>query len=206
MGELSNTPAVVKCSILLIGNVEPPTLPRAIILQYNPDSLSRSFQIQATGEEGGGHSEAMRIKGPAVETIKLEAEIDAVDQLKYTDQNSNVRQFGIHPQLALLERLINPSVAQLERNNSKASMGELEILPMEAPLTLFQWGAQRLVPVRITEFSVTEEAFDPSLNPLRAKVSLGMRVLSVDDLGFSHSGGRAFMEYLRNRETLALKT
>ena len=40
------------------------------------------------------------------------------------------------------------------------------------------------MPVRITEFSITEEAFDPALNPIRAKVSLGMRVLSVDDLGF----------------------
>ena len=53
---------------------------------------------------------------------------------------------------------------------------------MEAPLTLFVWSAQRILPVRITEFSVVEDAFDPTLNPIRAKVSLGLRVLTVDEL------------------------
>jgi hypothetical protein len=62
-----------------------------------------------------------------------------------------------------------------------------------------------VIPVRLTEFSITEEAFDPNLNPIRAKVSLGMRVLSVDDLGFDHPGGRIFMSYLTNKETLASK-
>jgi hypothetical protein len=61
----------------------------------------------------------------------------------------------------------------------------------------------RVVPVRLTDFSITEEAFDPKLNPIRAKVSLGMRVLSVDDLGFNHPGGRMFMSYLTNKEQLA---
>jgi hypothetical protein len=36
-------------------------------------------------------------------------------------------------------------------------------------------------------------------------VSLGMRVLSIDDLGFSHPGGRLFMSYLTNKEQLASK-
>ena len=74
---------------------------------------------------------------------------------------------------------------------------------MEAPLTLFVWSAKRIVPVRITEFSITEEAFDPALNPIRAKVSLGLRVLSVNDLGFAHKGGTLFMAYLQRKEQLA---
>jgi hypothetical protein len=57
--------------------------------------------------------------------------------------------------------------------------------------------------VRLTEFSVTEEAFDPALNPIRAKVSLGMRVLTVDDVGFSHKAGTLFMSYLQVKEQLA---
>src|SRR5450432_3522525 len=57
------------------------------------------------------------------------------------------------------------------------------------PLTLFVWSKSRVVPVRVFDFSVTEEAFDPNLNPIRAKISLGLRVLNVDDLGFSHPGG-----------------
>jgi hypothetical protein len=57
--------------------------------------------------------------------------------------------------------------------------------------------------VRLTDFSITEEAFDPNLNPIRAKVSLGLRVLNVDDLGFDHPGGQMFMTYLSNKEQLA---
>lgn len=74
---------------------------------------------------------------------------------------------------------------------------------MQAPLSLFVWSKERVMPMRLTEFSITEEAFDPALNPIRAKVSLGMRVLSIDDLGFEHLGSRYFMRYLRNKENLA---
>jgi len=74
---------------------------------------------------------------------------------------------------------------------------------MEQPLTLFVWSKTRIVPVRVTEFSITEEAFDPALNPVRAKISLGLRVLSVDDLGFDHKGGSLFMTYLQSKERLA---
>jgi hypothetical protein len=65
------------------------------------------------------------------------------------------------------------------------------------------WSKSRVVPVRLTDFSATEEAFDQWLNPIRVKVSLGLRVLSVDDLGFAHPGGRMFMTYLSNKEQLA---
>jgi hypothetical protein len=74
---------------------------------------------------------------------------------------------------------------------------------METPLTLFVWSKNRILPVRLTEFSVTEEAFDTHLNPIRAKVSIGMRVLSVDDLGFDHKGGSLYMSYQQNKERLA---
>ena len=60
--------------------------------------------------------------------------------------------------------------------------------------------------VRITELNVTEDAHDPALNPIRAKVTLGFRVLSVDDLGFLHKGGMLFMSYLRQKEQLAALT
>lgn len=180
------------------------TVKRIITLQYNSDSLQRSFQIQGAGNEGD-RSEALRLKGPPVETIKLEAEIDATDQLEFPESNRNAVTLGIHPQLAALETIAYPASSALIENNGLAQAGTIEIVPMETALTLFVWSAQRILPVRITELSVTEEAFDPSLNPIRAKVSLGMRVLSVDDLGFSHRGGSLFIAYLRAKEQLVAK-
>jgi Contractile injection system tube protein len=199
-----NSPRLLKGGLVLI-DPESARVLRIISLQYNPDSLSRSLQVQAGGGEGSNRSEPMRFKGPAVETIKLEAEIDATDQLEFPDQNRVTVEHGIQPQLAVLESLAHPSSAQLRRVDAQASSGTLEIAPMEAPLILFVWSKSRIVPVRLTDFSITEEAFDPALNPIRAKVSVGLRVLSVDDLGFRHKGGILFMSYLQAKERLAAK-
>jgi hypothetical protein len=196
-----NSPRLLKGGIVVL-NPETSTVERVITLQYNPDTLSRSLQIKAISE-GGDRSEAMRITGPPVETIKLEAELDATDQLEFPEQNKTAVQVGIHPQLAALETLVYPTSNQLQANNELAQNGTLEIIPMETPLTLFVWSKNRVLPVRLTELSVTEEAFDPSLNPIRAKVSLGMRVLSVNDLEFSHKGSSIFMAYLQQKERLS---
>jgi hypothetical protein len=141
-----------------------------------------------------------------VESIKLEAEIDATDFLEHPEQNANAVQFGIAPQIAALEGLVNPTSRELQALNEQAQSGTLEILPPEAPLVLFIWSASRVVPVRVTEFSVTEEAFDVALNPIRAKVSLGLRVMTTDDLGFDARGGSIFLNHLRAREALARRT
>ena len=200
-----NSPRLVKGGIV---TMDPDTsaIQSIIALQYNPDSLSRTLQIQAVqGGQDGVRVDALRLRGPAVETIKLEAELDATDQLELPDQNPVATQFGLQPQLAQLEMLVNPTVETLQADDAMANAGALEIIPLEQPLTLFVWSKSRVVPVRLTDFSITEEAFDPNLNPIRAKVSLGLRVLNVDDLGFAHPGGRMFMTYLGNKEQLASK-
>jgi hypothetical protein len=197
------SPRVVKGGLVLL---DPATslVKRVIVLQYNPDSLSRTLQVQGTGEQGD-HSEVLRLKGPPVETLKLDVEIDATDQLETANPGDVVLESGLFPQLSALETILYPTVAQLQNNNAMASAGMLEILPMEAPLTLFVWSRTRIVPVRITDFSVTEEAFDTNLNPIRAKVSLGLRVLSVTDLGFAHRGSSIYLAYQTAKELFATR-
>jgi hypothetical protein len=203
---LTSSPKLVKGGLVVLapggGAVR-----RTIALQYNPDTLTRSYQVQGVGGDGGGErAQPFRLKGPAIESIKLDAEIDATDQLEAPDAHANAVAFGIAPQLAALEALVNPSVDELLNVASQSANGTLEIIPPEAPLVLFIWSKSRVVPVRVTELSITEEAFDPGLNPLRAKVSLGLRVMSTDDLGFTHKGGTIFISHLRTREALAQKT
>jgi hypothetical protein len=201
MSTFPNSPKLVRGGLVLV-DAGTGAIRRVITLQYNPDSVTRTLQVQGIGGEGD-RSEALRLKGPAVETVKLEAELDATDQLEFPDRNANAVQFGLHPQIAVLESLVNPTVAGLLAQNALAQSGTLEIAPSEAPLTLFVWSAQRVVAVRVTELSVTEEAFDPVLNPIRAKVSLGLRVLNVDDLPPGHKGSTIFVGYLQRKETLA---
>jgi hypothetical protein len=202
-GASPTSPRLVKGGIVTL-DPDTSVIQGVIALQYNPDSLSRTLQIQAMpGGQDGVRVDALRLRGPAVETIKLEAELDATDQLEVPNQFPLAVKYGLHPQLAQLEMLVNPTVETLMADDNLANAGTLEIVPLEQPLTLFVWSISRVIPVRLTDFSITEEAFDTQLNPIRAKVSLGLRVLSVDDLGFAHPGGRLFMSYLTNKEALA---
>ena len=200
---LSSSPRLIKAGLVLVdpGSAR---VRRVIALQYNPEKLRRSLQVQGMGD-GAERSDALRLKGPAVETFQLEAEIDASDQLEFPERDRTASEVGIAPQLAVLEALVNPRAADLLASQAQAASGILEIAPMESDLALFVWGAQRIVPVRVTDFSISEEAFDPQLNPINATVTLGLRVLSVADLGFEHKGGGLFMAYLQSREKLAGK-
>ena len=203
---LTASPKLIKGGLVVLDPASG-AVRRIIALQYNPDTITRSYQVQGVGGEGGGErAQPFRLKGPAIESIKLDAEIDATDALEHPDQNANTVRFGIAPQLAVLEALVNPTTAELDALNALSKSGTLEILPAEAPLVLFVWSPSRVVPVRVTDFSITEEAFDAQLNPLRAKVSLGLRVMTTDDLGFDHRGSSVFLSHLRTREALATKT
>jgi hypothetical protein len=178
---------------------------RVVVLQYNPEMLTRSIQAQTLGGDVGDRLEALRFKAPAIETIKLDAELDATDQLEFPEQNPNAVSYGILPQLAALEMMLYPASSDVQQANSLAAQGTLEIAPLEGMLTIFVWTQYRAVPVRVNEFSVTEEMFDPTLNPIRAKVTLGMRVLSSWDLGPTHKGASIFMAYHQLKETLVTK-
>ena len=197
-----DSPKILKGGIALIDN-ETGHVVRLIALQYNPETLTRSVQIKGVSGDSGDHVEALRLKGPPVETIKVEIEIDATDKLEDADASAGAE--GIHAQLAALETIVYPSSSALFSNNVQAGAGSIEIAPTSGPLTVFIFGPKRILPVRITELSITEESFDINLNPIRAKVSLGMRVLTVDDLGFEAKGGGLFMAYLQQKEQLAQK-
>lgn len=203
MTTFPNSPRLLKGGIVLI-DPDSGAVQRIIALQYNPDTLTRTLQAQTAGGQGSaGVADALQVKGPPIETIKLDAEIDATDQLEFPDSNQTAVQVGIQPQLAALETILYPASSALQANNALASLGTLEIAALETALPLFVWSKNRIVPVRLTEFSITEEAFDPSLNPIRAKISLGMRVLSVSDLGFDAKGGSLYMIYQQQKERLA---
>src|SRR5215471_12427017 len=121
MTNFPNSPRLIKGGIVLIDPQSGAVL-RVIALQYNPDTLSRTLQVQAVGE-AGDRLEALRLKGPPNETIKLDAEIDATDQLEFPDRNRTTTQLGIFPQLAALETIIYPASAQLQANNALALTG-----------------------------------------------------------------------------------
>ena len=202
MSAFPGSPRVLMGGIVLL-DPESTAVQRVVVLQYNPETLTRSLQPQAVGAESGDRLEVLRLKGAPIETIKLEAELDAGDQLEHPDQNPTTVQLGLHPQLAALETIVYPLSRDVQTNLDLAMVGTIEIAPTEASLVVFVFSRNRVVPVRLTEFSITEEMFDTNLNPIRAKVSLGMRVLNVNDFGIGDPGTSLFMAYHRQREQLA---
>jgi hypothetical protein len=195
------SPKILKGGIVLLDPATSAVL-KIIPLQYNPETVTRSLTAQRLAE-GASKADALRLTGPPEETYKVDVEFDATDMLEVSDKQT--LELGIQPALTVLEKIVYPESSRLSSNNSMASSGVLEIIPMESPLVLFIWSKNRVVPVQLTEFSITEEAFDTSLNPIRAKVSLSMRVLTVRDLGFEHKGGSLYMAYQKQKEQLAGK-
>lgn len=162
-----------------------PLKPGVVVFQYNPASVSRTLAARLSG--GDGPTGAQRFAGPPEETWKLTVEIDATDQLEAGD--GTTEDLGILPALSALESMLYPPSPVMIANEVLARAGIVEVLPMEAPLTLLVWGTRRILPVAITEFSVTEDAFDLSLNPILAKVDLGLKILSYSELGMLSPGG-----------------
>ena len=132
MSSFPGSPKLIKGGLVVL-DAASGAVKRTIALQYNPDTISRSYQVQGAGGDGGAeHAQPFRLKGPAIEWIKLDAEIDATDSLEHPDQNANAVAFGIALQLAALESLVNPSTRELLALNVLAQSGMLEILSPKA--------------------------------------------------------------------------
>jgi len=174
--------------------------PSVIEFQYNPEQVTRTLKPQPVSDEPD-RTEIFRLKGPPTETIRCTIDIDATNLLATSDPTT--LSFGIQPQLAALELLVYPTSEVLLANEALSFLGTIEILPMESMLTLFVWSKSRVTPVLITDLDITEELFDAQLNPIRAKVALGMRVLNVNDVGFVTPAGVLYMAYQIQKEALA---
>jgi hypothetical protein len=190
-------PRLLKGAIVGMDPFNP--LASVAVFQYNPDNISRQLTARTSRGEGeGARSEALRLVGPPREAVTVAIEVDAADQL-----GGAASAAGVHAPVAALEMLLYPKSIKVLLNWSAMQAGLLEIIGPEAPLTLFVWGPTRVVPVRITEMTITEEAHDNLLNPVRARVDLTMNILSYYDLPPSHAGSMLFMVHQVTKELLA---
>jgi hypothetical protein len=179
-------------------------LATSIVFQYNPATVTRELQARTADMSGGGgaRAEALRLSGAPIETIALEIEIDVTDQLEHRDPIATT--MGIYPQLSALEMLIYPKSRLVIANQARAQLGMIELVGPQAPVTFFIWGVKRVVPVRISGMTIREEAYDTLLNPIRASVSLNLRVLSYTDLQYTDPGYGLFLAHQVAKEAMAI--
>ncbi|MEA2429389.1 MAG: hypothetical protein QOF37_3017, partial [Thermoleophilaceae bacterium] len=176
--------------------------------QYNPEQLRRSF-AQRTPPPDNSRTAANRtqgvlaVPGPPVETVALTIVLDAADQLEDQRRAEEVTQHGLHAPLAALELLLYPASAAIDRVSQQADRGRVQIAPADTPLVLLSFGTQRVAPVLIASYAVTEELFDPDLNPIHAKVELSLKVLTYMEFPSQSPGREAFIAHQKNMESLA---
>jgi len=198
MSSFPGSPRLLKGALVGLDPLNP--IASVIAFQYNPDTVTRTLTAR-TAQQDGDRTEALRLKGPPTETISFDVEIDATDQLEQGDPIAT--SLGVAPALASLEMLLYPKSALVIANQVLAALGVIEVIPAEAPLTLLIFGARRVLPVRLTTFTITEQAFDPALNPILAKVSLSLSVLTYDDLGLASVGGALSFAHQLSEEQMA---
>ena len=200
MTTFPRAPKLLKGAIVAIDPLNP--LASVIIFQYNPKQLSRQVQARTGGQEGA-QAEALRLAGPPTETITIsELDLDAADQLEKGDPVA--QSMGIYPQLSALEMLLYPKSATVIANTVLLAAGTIEVIQPEAPLTLFIWGIKRVLPVRLTSFTINEVQYDPQLNPTVANLNLTLNVLSYNDFPVTHPGYYLFLAHQVVKETMAV--
>jgi hypothetical protein len=209
VGESPLRPNVQKGALAVYPTQTPGSQPsRVIVFQFNPDTMKRTLAHRAPpaptgGNTGAAREDVLRVAGPPVETISITVDMHAGDQLADPAGNQMVAENGLHPVLATLELLMYPPTQSAIQIQQQAAQGRVQVNPADLPLVLLVWGRSRVVPVKLTSFGITEEAFDTRLNPIAAKVELGMQVLTYVELADSSVGRDAFIAYQQGKESLA---
>ncbi|PRP92671.1 hypothetical protein [Enhygromyxa salina] len=160
-------------------------LPNIVLFQYNPTKISHTitpWNPQEVDQTQRGAQAPMVQPFDPKESFSLSLELDATDDIEERDPIAI--KFGVADRLAALKKLTYPSeglFGDLIRNASALSGGPMcAVARPSVPVVLFVWGPGRIVPVRVTSFSVEETLYTPMLHPLHATVSLGLEVLTPD--------------------------
>jgi hypothetical protein len=198
VGVFPGTPQVARGALVGLDSYSP--LSAIVVFQYNPATIRRQLTTQGASP-GGARSEALRLKGPPIQTIEMDVELDAIDQRIAGNSRSPPR--GILGQLASLELLTYPKLAQVISDAALMASGSVWVVPPAAPLTVLVWGVHRVLPVRVESLAVTEQQFDAALNPVRASVNLNLRVLTYDDLRPTDPGFGLFLAHQATLEAMA---
>ncbi|MET9761297.1 hypothetical protein ABZ016_19920 [Streptomyces sp. NPDC006372] len=200
----SRTPKLLKGALIQFSAPLLLPIPNVIAFQYNPESLTRTLKPWAPpGTEDPAHPQSEQQRDQAhgraqpydpQEDFTVVLDLDATDALETPESHPVAVVSGVADRIAALEMLLYPakdsgglggllsgSVSIGVGGISLGGSAQAEVVPSpKVPVVLFFWGPGRIVPVRLTSFTVEEQAFSPLLYPVRAKVSVGMRVLTAD--------------------------
>ena len=183
MSDFPGRPRVTRGALVVFGTSAPvPT--QLIVFPLNPESVSRRFDLgqSAAGRAAAGTTETHTPATAPGETLTVTLDLDATDDLEQPAQHPVTVISGLLPVLSALEQLLYPSVLMAGLVRTLAAIGGATITPATKPWVVFVWGLGRIVPVKVSGLTITEQAFDPRLNPISARVEMALTVLTAEDL------------------------
>jgi hypothetical protein len=187
LSNFSRSLKIVKGALIAIGSASRELISEknsVFVFQYNPEKLTREISYPDKEDTIASLQKSKNEPERPIETIHLTLELDATDQLEKPEQHPHTVENGLLPSLAVLESMMFPS-------------GEL-------PVIIFQWGPKRTIPVRLTRYKITEEAFDQNLNPIRVTIDLCMQILGSSDFKSGSVSHEIYKNYQTQKEALAL--
>jgi hypothetical protein len=177
-------------------------LPNIVVFQFNPERIVRTINLPSTSrgtdpERTARRREHGQLAAPPVETFDITAHFSAADDFGKGGAVSAIpRVFGIGPQLAALEKMAYPTAglisgligAAIDAVGDALGLGggdgPTRPVPRQpAPRILFIWGPSRVVPVKIRSMVITEQKYDPLLNPVQAEVQIGLEIPNAAPAG-----------------------
>jgi hypothetical protein len=180
-------------------------LPNVIIFQYNPETITHSWTQPEAAPSAEGRSNPLAVKGSPGESFQFTIAMDANDMISDGGpvEEGLATATGIYSRLAALEMLQYPvdpsgqsgllgsvsvsvsvSSSGISLNASLTKPNKRSVPQAQIPTVLFIWGPGRILPVRVTNLSITEKLYDSLLNPTHAEATLGLRVLTPEELLF----------------------
>ena len=218
----SRSPKLLKGALIQFSAPLLIPIPNIIIFQYNPESMSRSFTPWAPPAKDDQGKVDPKIEASLAqpydpqEAFSLTLELDAADALEEPDSHPIAVVAGVADRIAAMEMLLYPPGDSTLGNLLSGALGLAGSSPTvvaaerkSVPVVLFFWGPGRIVPVRITSFAVEEQAFSPILYPIRAKVSIGLKILDAatfedDDSAVAKIAKACYTFTRAQKEALAL--
>ena len=193
----SRSPKLLKGALIEFSERFIGPIPNIIVFQYNPEMMTRALEVWS--QNGGGEASASNDTSHTAqpfdppETFTLALELDAADALEKPESHPVAFISGVADRIAAMEMLLYPQgdsllgglVSSISGSLGGTSIGSSSgVQPVPrgtVPVVLFVWGPGRIVPVRLTSFSVEEQAYSPLLYPIRARVSIGLKILTPRD-------------------------
>ena len=211
--EFPRRPKIIKGALIKLSEEFLGPVPNIILFQFNPEKISRTISglESKMGKKRSGEQTSAQPEDPG-EKLSFSLEFDAADMLDEPETHPVAVISGVADRIAALELLLYPAGTGDIGQLATFSTGQGKTLPRKSvPIVLFVWGSGRIVPVRLTEFRVEEEAYSTTLYPIKATVTVTLQILTekaLTDIGRNKSTGEklaieAYKYTIAQKELLA---